>query len=113
VKWILVVLVLIITGYSCEIALAALAISQLNKTVTKANLQWSFVIGTFGVTQSVSFAIFAFKYFEASKTISFAQDNVPYKQQQDYFRRIWLVRTVVILNLSFSWFMMNYFFYES
>lgn len=50
VKWILFVLGLILTGYSCEIALSALAIAQVDQTVTNTNLVWSFVLGTFGGT---------------------------------------------------------------
>jgi hypothetical protein len=72
-----------------------------------ANLKWSFVLGFFGGTQSVSFAIFSFKYFEASKTITFAQNSVPYKDQQRYFQQVGIISAVMIFNLSFAWFMLN------
>ena len=106
-------LVLIVTGYCCEICLAGLAIAQVNKPVTLANLRWSLALGSFGVTQSVSFAIFSFKYFEAAKTITFAQNGVPYREQQRYLKQVRFIREVLIVNLSLAWVMMNYFFYKS
>ena len=49
-RWILIVLALITNGYLCEIALAALAIAQLHNPASKANLLWSLIFGTLGVT---------------------------------------------------------------
>jgi len=78
-----------------------------------ANLQWSFAIGVGGGTQSVSFAIFSFKYFEASKTITLSKNGIPYREQQRYLKQVQVIREVLIVNLSLAWFLLNFYFYEA